>query len=109
MKWEFILSRSFDRNWKRMGLTDDDLRNFQNMLLVDPKAGTVIPHLNGIRKVRFGLRTHGKSGGIRVVYVNIVIKRRIHLLTAYPKNVQENLTPEQENMLLTLLNEIREE
>lgn len=109
MKWEFVLSRAFDRNWKCMGLTEEDLRRFQNMLLANPDIGDVIPHLKGIRKVRFGLRTHGKSGGIRVIYVNITVKRHIHLLTAYPKNVQDDLSPEQENMLLTLLNEIKEE
>lgn len=109
MKWEFIMTRAFDRNWKRMGLTGEDLRLFQNMLLLNPWEGDVIPHLRGIRKIRFGLRTHGKSGGIRVIYVNFLIERHIHLLIAYPKNIQENLTPEQERVLLSVLDTLEEE
>ena len=29
MNREFIIARTFDKNWKEMGLSDDDLRKLQ--------------------------------------------------------------------------------
>ena len=109
MKREFVMTGVFDRNWEQMGLTESDLKNLQDALLMDPKVGAVIPHLGGARKIRFGLRTHGKSGGVRIIYVDVVVKERIYLLTAYPKNIQENLTPEQKKAIAQLVKTLKEE
>lgn len=38
----------------------------------------------------------GKRGGGRVVYLDVVLKDRVYLLDLYKKNVQEDLTPQEE-------------
>ena len=78
-------------------------------MLADPDAGVVIPGLNGCRKLRTQLPGKGKSGGARVIYIDIVVKEKIFLLLAYPKNVQENLTPEQKRNLSGLVEIIKRE
>ena len=93
----------FDESWKQIGLTDADLRTTQNELLEDPEKGDVIKRTGGARKLREGLGTHGKSGGIRVIYKIAPSTGRIYLLLAYPKNVQDDLTPEQEKILRNLI------
>ena len=109
MQREFIRTAPFERSWAAAGLDDSDLRELENMLLIDPAAGTVIPGLNGCRKLRFQLPGRGKSGGARVIYVDIIIREKIFLLLAYPKNVQENLTPEQKRSLYSLVDIIKKE
>jgi len=109
MKCQFIRTVIFDEDWKDAGLNDDDLRELERILLENPQAGDVIPHLSGGRKVRFAAKGRGKSGGVRVVYIDVVVRKHIYLLLAYPKNVQENLTPEQKRSLAVLVNIIKKE
>lgn len=40
---EFIMTPEFDKNWEAMGLTDDDLKNLQEEILLNPQVGKVIP------------------------------------------------------------------
>ena len=108
MKREFIRTDIFEEDWKDAGLNDDDLRELENLLLENPKAGDVIPHLSGGRKLRFAASGRGKSGGVRVVYVDVVVREHIYLLLAYPKNVRSDLTPEQKRMLSKLIAAIKE-
>jgi hypothetical protein len=105
---EFVRTSTFERSWAAAGLTDDDLRELENVLLWNPEAGAVLPGLNGCRKLRVQLPSRGKSGGARVIYVDVVVKERIFLLLAYPKNVQGNLTSEQKRVLSRLVTELKE-
>ena len=82
MKRAFVLTPGFERSWAAMGLDDDDLRALQNLLIEDPDAGDVITGTGGARKVRIPLEGRGKSGGGRVIYVDIVVRERIYLLLA---------------------------
>jgi len=109
MKREFVMTSTFDRNWAACGLDEEDLLELQGILLERPDAGDVIPQLSGGRKLRFAASGRGKSGGARVVYVDVVIRERIYLLIAYPKNVQENITPEQKKTLNQLIAALKEE
>jgi len=108
MKREFIRTNVFEEDWKDAGLNDDDLCELENMLLKNPKAGDVIPHLSGGRKLRFAAKGKGKSGGVRVVYVDIVVRGHIYLLLAYPKNVKTDLTMEQKYIIRKIISEIKE-
>ena len=74
-----------------------------------PEIGTVIPGLGGARKVRIPLEGRGKSGGGRVVYVDIVVKEQIYLLAAYAKNVQTDLDPDQKKVIRKMVEIIKEE
>ena len=66
----FIEVPLFTKRWSEIGLTDDDLRQLQIMLLKDPESGPVIEGTGGIRKVRFPLDNRGKSGSVRVCYTD---------------------------------------
>ena len=109
MSRSFVMTHGFEQSWSRMGLGDDELFILQNLLIEDPGAGDVIPGTSGARKVRIPLGSRGKSGGGRVIYVDVVIQERIYLLMAYPKNVQTDLSPEQQRVIRKLIESIKEE
>lgn len=92
-----------------MGLNDEHLKLLEQALLENPLAGDVIPGLNGARKIRIQLGTKGKSGGGRVIYLDIFEASKTYLLFAYPKNVQENLTPEQSKAIISIIDAIKRE
>ena len=104
-----MLTSGFERSWERMGLGDEELQDLQNLLLLDPDAGDVISGLAGARKVRIPLEGRGKSGGGRVIYVDVVIREQIYLLLAYPKNVQTDMSPDQKKIIRQLIETIKEE
>lgn len=106
---EFIYTEPFRRCWKAMGLGDDEQHELENILLENPRKGVVIEGLAGIRKLRIRLEGRGKSGGGRVIYIDVLEKRRLYLLFAYPKNVQEDLTAEQRKFLRRMAETIMEE
>lgn len=76
-------------------ISDDDYREFQKAVSLDPKLGPLIPGGGGLRKVRWSVPGRGKRGGMRVIYYWVVEKDIIYLLLCYKKNRQENLTPAQ--------------
>lgn len=109
MKRLFVLTHGFERSWADLGLGDDELGELQNLLVVNPEAGDVIQDTGGARKIRIPMENRGKSGGGRVIYVDVVIRERIYLLLAYPKSAQSDLTPEQKKMVRKLVKIIKEE
>ena len=109
MTREFIFTASFRKSWKAMGLDDEDLKKLEEVLLEDPLLGDVIEGTGGARKMRIQLEGCGKSGGGRVIYVDVFELEKLYLLLAYPKNVQDNLSPEQKKMIRRIIEEIRKE
>ena len=99
----FVELPSFRNVWKSLGLTDGDLRRLQEELLADPQLGNVIQGTGGIRKMRFAFGDRGKSGSVRVIYVDFVIHEKLYLLTAYPKSEKDNLTKAERNELKKLV------
>jgi mRNA-degrading endonuclease RelE of RelBE toxin-antitoxin system len=86
-------------------LSDDEYRLFQNMLMERPDAGKVIPGSAGLRKLRWAAEGRGKRGGLRVIYYWFTARGSILLLFIYPKNVQDNLTPDQLKQLKKIVEE----
>ena len=104
-----MLTTGFEKSWAAINHADDELRELQNLLIEDPEAGDVIQGTGGARKVRIPLEGRGKSGGGRVIYVDVVVRERIYLLMAYPKNVQTDLSPDQKKMVRKVVETIKEE
>ena len=98
----------FDKQWKDMGLNDDDLRYLQEELLKNPQIGSVIRGTGKLRKMRFALPNRGKSGSSRVLYVDFVIAETIYLIFAYPKNEKDNLTDEERNTIKKLIERLEQ-
>ncbi|MBE6625885.1 MAG: addiction module toxin RelE [Ruminococcaceae bacterium] len=103
MTRSFIELPLFRAKWKSLGLDDSDLRRLQEEILADPKVGDVMQGTGGIRKMRFAYEHRGKSGSIRVIYVDFEIYEKIFLITAYPKNEKDNLTQSERNELKQLI------
>ena len=109
MTRKFIYTEPFRRCWKAMGLTDKHLPALENALLENPHIGDVIEGTGGARKMRIQLDGRGKSGGGRVIYLDVFEKEHLYLLFAYPKNVQEDLTPDQKKAIKNMIEAIRKE
>ena len=94
---QFVETTIFTKRWNDMSLNDDDLLELQNHIMKNTYAGDVIPNTGGARKIRYALPNKGKSGGARIIYVDIIHKKHTHLLLCYPKGKQGNLTDKQKN------------
>lgn len=92
-----------------MGLDDDSLIDLEKVLLENPQVGDVIEGTGGARKMRIQLSGHGKRGGGRVIYLDVFEREDLYLLFAYPKNVQDDLTPDQKKGIRKLVEEIQKE
>lgn len=108
MELSFIHLASFVADWKDLDLGDDELRELEGILLKRPKAGKVMPRCGGLRKVRFAPTSWGvgKSGAVRVIYAHFPDFERVYFFAAYGKNVQENLTADEESRYRKLLKAI---
>ncbi|MBP8058827.1 MAG: hypothetical protein KA314_23585 [Chloroflexi bacterium] len=94
----FIETPYFTRRIKDL-LQDEEYRLLQSILANHPEIGDLIPGGGGLRKIRWGYRSKGKRGGVRISYYWAVAQDRILMLLIYPKNVQDNLSPAQLKML----------
>ena len=106
---EFIFTKPFLASWKAMGLDTASLKILEEILLENPHIGDVIQGTGGARKMRIQLEGRGKSGGGRVIYLDVFEKEKLYLLFAYPKNVQEDLTEEQKKAIKSLIDAIKKE
>lgn len=105
----FIELPLFTKRWHELGFNDDDMFRLQDILLKNPEAGVIMQGTGGIRKVRFAFENRGKSGSVRVCYVDFATYTVIYLITAFSKDEQENLTHEQKNVLKKLVKTLKDE
>ncbi|RZG48426.1 type II toxin-antitoxin system RelE/ParE family toxin [Acinetobacter wuhouensis] len=100
----FIETSIFTKQIKEL-VSDDEYRQLQQDLLIQPDKGEVIKNGGGIRKVRCAQGNKGKSGGIRVIYYWVSADDHIFFLVAYPKSVKDNLTDKETAILRQLVKE----
>ena len=105
----FVELPIFRSRWKDMGLNDDDLKRLQEELLADPKIGAVMRGTGGVRKMRFAFEQRGKSGSVRVIYVDFEVYEKIFLITAYPKNEKDNLTDAERKEIKQMIHALEEQ
>lgn len=91
---QFIETSVFTRQVTTL-LSDDEYRQLQVVLATHPDSGAVISGSGGLRKIRWSISGRGKRGGVRVIYYWINRKDQILMLFMYPKNAQDDLTPQQ--------------
>jgi hypothetical protein len=106
---EFVRTPEFEKCWKSLGLTEDDIVTLEEFLCANPQAGGVMEGTGGLRKLRWALPHRGKSGGIRVVYVDFMSYEKLYLISAYPKNEKENLIKEDRNEIKKFIKRLEEE
>ena len=107
MKREFVMTEWFDSSWDELNLTDEHLRILQTELLQNPKIGDVIRGTGGFRKKRHPLPGRGKSGGIRIIYLDIQEYETLYLVLAYPKNIKDTLSTSEVNELKVIATNIK--
>lgn len=89
---------------RRAGLlTDDEFKELQEALIINPERGSRLADTGGFRKLRWARKGMGKSGGVRVIYYNLsVTSGRLYLALIYTKNEADNLTDAQKAQLKKL-------
>lgn len=109
MKRTFIEVPMFTRKWKELGLSDESLRELQNILLEDPRSGDIIQGTGGLRKIRIPLDNTGKRGGGRVLYVDVELKEIIYFINVYTKNEKDDLTEDEKKAFKAVIKILKEE
>lgn len=97
----FIETRLFTRLVNEH-LSDEEYAALQWTLASDPTVGDLIRGTGGVRKVRWGVGSRGKRGGVRVIYYARLHRGEIWMLTLYAKSVSESIPAD-------VLRKIREE
>jgi mRNA-degrading endonuclease RelE of RelBE toxin-antitoxin system len=112
MNYNIVFGPSFKRSLKnlqkRFPSVKRDVELAIEILLENPRLGTVIPGGSGVRKLRVKNSDiqRGKSGGYRLLYYLEEHERQcLVLLLLYAKSDQENITLQE---IQQLLQEIRE-
>ena len=96
----FVELRSFKLNNL---LTDDEYRKIQSALMTNPESGPVMSGTGGFRKIRWAPEGQGKSGEVGVIYYNrSQASGRLYMAYIFPKNVSDNLSNAQKNVLKAL-------
>jgi hypothetical protein len=103
-----IFTRVFDKLIDEGKLLQEDFENCEKELLQEPKKGTVIPRMGGLRKIRIKSASGGKSGGFRLDYLDFPDSGITYYIVIYPKNVKEDLSPEERKIILKLIDKIKE-
>lgn len=107
----FIQTTKFIKDWNEsLGLGDEELILLEKLLRQNPEAGDLIEATGGARKLRIKLENNkGKSGGGRVIYVDILKTETIYLLQAYAKSTQVSLSNRQKTEIKEIIKDIKEE
>jgi len=104
----FIETKVFSRRIVDL-LDDADLAEFQADLAQDPEKGPLIQGVGGLRKIRWGSKGKGKSGGVRVMYLYLRIHGVLHLVFVFAKSESANLKPDEKNQLKQIVDAIKRE
>jgi hypothetical protein len=75
------------------------LQLIQAEILKNPDVGALVQGTGGIRKFRMGAKGKGKSGGIRVFYLDVPIKEKCYLLFILEKSESENISADEKKEL----------
>jgi hypothetical protein len=92
--------RPYLRAMESMGLDETAMREIERSIMAAPHGHPMIRGLRGVRKMRFARPGTGKSGGGRAIYYAALGRGFIGMLTAYPKNEKDDLTPDDRKAIL---------
>ena len=93
----------FIKDAKAAGLSDEERQEIVNYMAQHPMAGVEIVGTGGARKVRFGAKGKGKSGGVRVIAFYSGSDIPVFLLNVFAKGDKVNLTQAERNALTKIL------
>ena len=85
--------------------TDEELADAEMHLALYPESGTVIQDTGGIRKIRFGAKGKGKSGGARVIYFYFNREMPLYLLAIYAKGEKIDLSAQEKRLMKKIVDQ----
>ena len=80
-------------------MKDEEYQKLQNTLVAYPESGKLIQGSGGLRKIRWGIASKGKRGGVRAIYYFANSESQVFMLMVYAKNERSDLTKEQLSLL----------
>ncbi|APW58715.1 hypothetical protein [Paludisphaera borealis] len=111
-RWlRFVRFPAFTRDWDRLGLSGEDLRQLELVILENPTRPPVVQGTGGLRKIRFAGRgsARGKSGAYRVCYVVYPDFGVIALVVVFGKKEKDDLSPADRRAVAVVIGAFREE
>jgi len=88
-------------------MNDDERENFIDWIARHPLKGDRVAGTGGMRKVRWGTRGRGKSGGLRVLYYYMDDQAPLYLITVWNKSNKLSLTDSEKAELKKLAKAIK--
>lgn len=85
-----------------------DIETVIDLVAAEPICGDLIKGTGGVRKLRFAVKSKGKSGGVRVVYYYYNESMPVFLMTVFAKKEKDNLTKAERNMLAKVARVLRD-
>ncbi|MBI2894282.1 MAG: type II toxin-antitoxin system RelE/ParE family toxin [Deltaproteobacteria bacterium] len=95
--------------WARKKLSDEERDAIIDLLAANPARGTLIKGTGGVRKLRFGRGSAGKSGGVRLIYFFHDASMPVYLLAGFAKNEKANLSAAERGQLRGLVEKLLDE
>jgi len=100
-EYEYVELKSFQRQIKKLCSSDEEEAEIKNFVSKNRRKGDPIIGKSGIRKLRVPLGDRGTRGGARVIYYfSDNTEAFILFLMIYSKSDQEDLSPDQEKLLI---------
>jgi hypothetical protein len=88
---KILFTELYDEQVSRI-LTSGEREAAENLIAANPLKSVVIQGTGGVRKVRVGRGSRGKSGGARLVFYFWQSEGEIYMLAAYAKSEKQDLT-----------------
>ena len=111
MKRLFVYAKMFEKALRDRKKQDEILESVEGAILQNPNVGSVVAGTGGVRKFRSedSERNKGKSGGFRVLYLDLPHVERTHLLFLYDKNQADNISAAGKKVVKGIIDEIKGE
>ncbi len=105
----FIRTPEFENQLSKLELEDETIRNIEKEILSNPSKAPVIQGTGGLRKLRWATSNKGKSGGIRVLYIDIEEYKKVYLITVYKKSKKDDLTEKEKKIIKEMVETLKKE
>lgn len=106
--WSNTFSDKLNKQFSKLKVQEIEGR-IEKELREDPESGDLIEGTHGLRKIRVSDGNKGKSGSLRVLYLDVKSKERIYIIAFFPKSVKENLSNSEKKILADIVLNIKSE
>ena len=102
----FVESSHFKKQIDDIG--KDLLRVIQLEILRNPEKGSVVEGTGGVRKIRIAKNGGGKSGGYRVLYLDLPKRGVCHLLLIFAKGDKANISAADKKVIRGIVDKLKD-